>query len=124
MLQKLAQFVTPKPSLSQNDSSNLVTSVSHTRIPRPYWLIGLAIVTLLSFFSLLFVLLNGVNIPYGDEFAFTELAKAMGFGQVSFATLWAPHNEHRIFIPRILFIILNTLIVWNPVAMMVVSWGI
>ena len=124
MLQKLVRSVTPKPSRSQNDSSDLVTSASHITIPRPYWLIGLAIVSLLSFFSLLFIVLNGVNIPYGDEFSFAGLAKAIRLGQVSFATLWAPHNEHRIVISRVLFLISNALIGWNPVAMMVLSWGI
>jgi hypothetical protein len=124
MLQKLALFAIPKRSRSLNDSSDLVTSSSPTRIPRPIWLIGLATASLLSCFALLFILLNGADIPYGDEFAFTGLAKAIRLGQVSFATLWAPHNEHRILIPRILFIISNTLIGWNPVALMVLSWSI
>jgi hypothetical protein len=124
MLQKLALFVIPKRSRSLNDSSDLAMSTACTGITKHYWLIGLAIVSLLSFFSLLFVLLSGANIPYGDEFALTGLAKAMRQGQVSFATLWASHNEHRILIPRILFIISNTLIGWKPVAMMVLSWAI
>jgi hypothetical protein len=124
MLQKLARSVTPNRNVSENQSSDLVTSTARTGIARHYWFIGLATVSLLSFLSLLFILLNGADVPYGDEFAFTGLAKAMRLGQVSFATLWAPHNEHRILIPRILFIVSNTVIGWNPVAMMVLSWSI
>src|SRR5262249_17972424 len=51
-------------------------------------------------------------------------AKAMQLGHVSLATLWAPHNEHRIFFARIVFIILNSAIGWNSLAMMVVSWSV
>jgi hypothetical protein len=120
MLQKLTRFVIPKWNGIESDSSGLVTSVSPTRIPRPYWFVGFATVSLLACFVLLFILLNGANVPFQDEFAFEGLAK----GQVSFASLWAPHNEHRILIARIIFIILNPIIGWNSLAMMVLSWGI
>jgi hypothetical protein len=95
MLQKLTSslFVPPKRNRSENSGSDFVTSISRTGIPRPYWFVGFAAVFLLSCFVLLFIILNGANVPFGDEFAFTGLAQAMRLGQVSFAALWAPHNE-------------------------------
>jgi hypothetical protein len=38
--------------------------------------------------------------------------------------LWAAHNEHRILVPRVTFIIFNQIVGWNPVAIMVLSWSI
>jgi hypothetical protein len=124
MLQKLALFIIPRPTGNENDRSDVVTPTSRTGVPRPYWLIGLTVVSLLSCFVLLFILLNGANVPFQDEFTFATLARAMRLGQVSFATLWAPHNEHRILIPRIVFIISNPIIGWNSLTTMVLSWGV
>jgi hypothetical protein len=124
MLQKLALFIIPGRTGNENDSSDFLTPTSRTGIPRPYWLIGLTAVSLSSFFVLLFILLNGANVPFQDEFTFATLAQAMRLGQVSFATLWAPHNEHRILIPRIIFIISNPIVGWNSLATMVLSWSV
>jgi hypothetical protein len=126
MLQKVTSnlFAPAERSRREDSGADFMTSTSHSGIARHYWLIGLATVSLLSCFSFLFILLNGAKFPYADEFIFTELAKAMRVGQVSFETLWAPHSEHRIVIPRILFVISKTLIGWNPMAMMVLSWAI
>jgi hypothetical protein len=126
MLQKITSslFVPPERNGSENSGSDFVTLISHTEIPRPYRLIGLTAVSLLSCFVLLFILLNGANVPFQDEFTFATLAQAMRLGQVSFATLWVPHNEHRILIPRIIFIISNPIVGWNSLATMVLSWGV
>jgi hypothetical protein len=50
-----------------------MTSDSHAQIPRSLWLGGLVSLGLISCFPLLFIALNGVNVPFHDELQFRSL---------------------------------------------------
>jgi hypothetical protein len=48
-----------------------------------------------------FVVHYGVDVPYWDEWEFTELFKKVATGSASFQDFFALHNEHRIFFPKL-----------------------
>ncbi|MFA5113996.1 MAG: hypothetical protein WC529_06875 [Candidatus Margulisiibacteriota bacterium] len=58
-----------------------------------------------------FVLALTPNIPYLDQWAIVPYFKGFTFGQ-----LWALHNEHRIFFPRLIYLGLAHLTHWNMLA--------
>jgi hypothetical protein len=47
----------------------------------------------------------GVNVPYADEWSNLILVEKWDAGQLTFADLIRPHNDHRIFIPRLIFLV-------------------
>jgi hypothetical protein len=47
---------------------------------------------------------NAVNVPFMDDWQFIPLLEKASQGQLTFADLWAPHDEHRLLIPRIVII--------------------
>jgi hypothetical protein len=62
-----------------------------------------------------------VNVPYGDQWELVPLIQKLRQGNLGFAELFAPHNEHRIFFPRLIMLLLASLTRWNTVVEMVVS---
>ena len=66
----------------------------------------------------------GVDVPYWDQFD-DDLAgmhvKAHA-GQLTFGDLAAPHNEHRILVPRLVFLALGRVTHGNIVAEMLAGW--
>ena len=47
---------------------------------------------------------NAVNVPFMDDWQFIPLLEKTSQGQLKFGDLWAPHDEHRLLIPRIVII--------------------
>jgi len=72
------------------------------------------------FFGISIVLKYGVNVPYWDEFDSLVSLFSEERG-ISLKTLFSQHNEHRIFFPRIVFIIIGRLSQMNMKAYMFVS---
>jgi hypothetical protein len=54
-----------------------------------------------------------VNIPFGDEWAMIPLLTKSYGHQLAFWDLYAQHNEHRIVIPKLVFIAFAHLTGWN-----------
>src|SRR5260370_16008695 len=71
--------------------------------------------------TLVFILLNGVNVPFADEWWYARLVKSVGSGQASLMDFWSPNNEHRMFIPRLEFCTLVVLTHWNSKLIMIVA---
>jgi hypothetical protein len=72
--------------------------------------------------TLAFILINGVNVPFADEWWYASLVKSVGSGKASFTSFWSPNNEHRMLIPRLEFSTLAVLTHWNSKAMMIAGW--
>ena len=64
--------------------------------------------------GLFIVLAYGVNVPIGDEWVLAPLFADIFSGHVSLTALIAQHNEHRPFVPRVIFILMTALGGWNP----------
>ncbi len=47
---------------------------------------------------------TAVNVPFMDDWQFIPLLEKASQGQLTFDDLWAPHDEHRLLIPRIVII--------------------
>ena len=78
--------------------------------------------TIAAILTLAFILLNGVNVPFADEWWYARLVKSVGSGQASFMDFWSPNNEHRMVIPRLEFSTLAVLTHWNSKLIMIVAW--
>src|SRR5260370_20265813 len=78
--------------------------------------------TIAALLTLAFILANGVNVPFSDEWWYGSLVKSVGSGQASFMDFWSPSNEHRMFIPRLEFSTLAVLTHWNSKLIMIVAW--
>lgn len=59
------------------------------------------------------VIKNSVNIPFWDQWRFIPLLKESSNGSLNFHDLWVPHNEHRIFFPKLIMLGLAYLTGWN-----------
>ena len=46
-----------------------------------------------------------VNIPFMDDWQFVPLLEKAKNGTLTFQELWAPHDEHRLLLPRIIIIV-------------------
>ncbi|HEY5743590.1 MAG TPA: hypothetical protein VIS99_13730 [Terrimicrobiaceae bacterium] len=47
---------------------------------------------------------TAVNVPFMDDWQFIPLLEKTSQGQLTFNDLWAPHDEHRLLVPRIVII--------------------
>jgi hypothetical protein len=73
----------------------------------------IAILFLPLVFTFFFVCEFGLTIPYWDQWELVPLLEKMHNHTLTFADLWAQHNEHRIVFPRILMLLLARLSNWN-----------
>ncbi len=60
-----------------------------------------------------FVASFSVNVPIGDEWALVSIFEKIYTGKASFSDFFAQHNEHRIFFPKIIFVVLASISKWN-----------
>jgi hypothetical protein len=51
------------------------------------------------------IYLFAVNIPFMDDWQFVPLLERAKNGTLTFQELWAPHDEHRLLLPRIIIIV-------------------
>jgi hypothetical protein len=76
--------------------------------------LGIAAALALPAFIVLYVILHfGVNIPFEDEWEFSSLLQSFHTHHLTGAMLWEQHNEHRIFFPRLLMLMLANISHWN-----------
>lgn len=53
------------------------------------------------------------NVPFMDQWALVPLLEKLHNGTLGFQDLWAQHNEHRIFFPKIIMLVLAKFTNWN-----------
>lgn len=85
--------------------------------------VALATSVALPFVILGLILVLGINLPYLDEWEWTDLIYHAHLGTLSFAELWRPHNEHRIFVCDIVMLGLSRLGGWDVVREQCFSLG-
>jgi hypothetical protein len=73
----------------------------HSRVGKAF-LIFLGILP--AAFLLADIYFFAVNVPFMDDWQFVPLLEKAKEGTLSFYDLWAPHDEHRLLLPRILII--------------------
>lgn len=55
----------------------------------------------------------GVNVPLNDDWTLVDLFGEIGKRTVKLEDFWIQHNEHRMFFPKIIFVIFAFLSKWN-----------
>jgi hypothetical protein len=89
---------------SEDKNPHLMISIASAELAkRRYSLFGFLSLCLLACTPLYLILADGVHVPFGDEYSLLTLLAGIRTDHASFKMFWAPHNEHRIFIPRMLF---------------------
>jgi hypothetical protein len=58
-----------------------------------------------AFFLLADIRAFAVNIPFMDDWQFVPLLEKAKNGSLTFADVWAPHDEHRLLLPRSIIVI-------------------
>jgi hypothetical protein len=77
-----------------------------------------ALILLPGALSIAYVHEFGVNVVFRDQWSVVDLFRALSLGELSFGDLWAPHNDHRLFFPHIVMLVLGTATEWNNLAEM------
>jgi hypothetical protein len=67
------------------------------------------------------IALTAVNVPFWDEWEWADLIFRFHMGTLSFADLWAQHNEHRMLFPQLVFLGLDQFGGWSPVRELFIS---
>jgi hypothetical protein len=101
----------PKNEISQNKFTQ-----------EHYFLLAVFLMALPPFLVLIYIRLFGVNVVFWDQWDFVPLIEKMYTGSLNLNDLFTQHNEHRIFFPRIIMLILAYLTHYNNIAEMFFSW--
>jgi hypothetical protein len=81
-------------------------------------LLPFILIVLPAVLGFLYVHAFGVSVVYGDQWRMVAFFHQMQQGTLSLPDLFAEHNEHRIFFPRIAMLALGTATEWNNLAEM------
>ncbi|HVT88058.1 MAG TPA: hypothetical protein VHD56_04335 [Tepidisphaeraceae bacterium] len=67
---------------------------------------------------------DGVDLPYLDQWgsAYAEFYIKAHHGQLSFWDFTAQQNEHRMFVPKVIYYVLNSITHWNAFGEMILGW--
>jgi hypothetical protein len=69
-----------------------------------------------------FIFTFGVNVPFGDQWTLVSLFDKTFHGKLNFLDIYAQHNEHRIFFPKLIFILLAFVSKWNIYYELICGW--
>jgi hypothetical protein len=72
-------------------------------IPKKNFFAAALLCAIAALATLAFILINGVNVPFADEWSYARLVQSVESGQATFGSFWSPQNEHRMLIPRLEF---------------------
>ena len=63
-----------------------------------------------------------VNIPFWDEWGLPLLFQNFSEDKLTINDLFKQHNEHRIFFPKLIFVLLFSLNLWNATTLFILSF--
>jgi hypothetical protein len=105
------------------DSDKIRRDSIFTRFPRdPMSLVGLLLIIFPPLLLAAYIKCFGVNMIYYDQWNFVPLLEKMYTGTLTFGDLFAQHNEHRIFFPRIIMLALAYVTHYSNIYEMYASW--
>jgi hypothetical protein len=92
--------------------------------PRSYLLLALVLAIFPVLYAIAFTHFNGVNVLFWDELELPEFLVKVANGQSAWMDWFAQHNEHRLFFPRLVFVLLTYLTGFDSKAAMYVVLGL
>lgn len=85
--------------------------------------LGLVLVILIpAILALIYIRLYAVNVPYWDQFQVIPLFDKLHNGHLSIFDFIAQHNEHRLFLPRLVMLGLGSITHYNVIAEDYLAW--
>ncbi|HTY14518.1 MAG TPA: hypothetical protein VMC42_02320 [Methanoregulaceae archaeon] len=87
-------------------------------------ILALTLIFAPALLALLYIKAFGVNVVYWDQWAFVPYLNNLHHNALTISELFSQHNEHRIFFPRIVMLIIAYLTHYNSIAEMVAGWAI
>ena len=111
-----SHIAAPPPGISGNDDP-VATTPREKSLARALFMAGLIPAILL----VICVSKYAVNVPYGDEWLIIPLIEKWQNHQLTFADIFQQHNEHRIAIPKLIYLAFAQLTHWNLQAEMFFS---
>ena len=91
---------------------NIIKHISPYALINNYILIVILCI-LPAFTGFLYVYFFGVNVPFWDQWEFIPLFEKINSWTLNFQDLFSQHNEHRIFFPRIIMLIIACVTKYN-----------
>jgi hypothetical protein len=112
----VTQELTPEqPVLEQTAPADLSTVQRRLRwLRRPTIIecvVALSVAVLSAKFLRMFT--YTVDVPFWDQWTFAEFLQKADSGGLQWSEVWAPHNEHRIVVPRLILLFLAERTGWN-----------
>lgn len=95
--------------------------ISYLYLKRLFILVSF-LIALPPILGLLYIKLFGVNLVFQDQWILVPLIEKQHIGTLTLEDLFAQYNEHRIFFPRIIMLILAYITNYNTIAEMYFSW--
>lgn len=87
----------------------------------------LSLILLPGFLTLLYIYQFAVNVPFWDAWSFVPVLRAYEEGRNWLSIIWQPAQPHRLFFPKLIFVIMAQFTSWNIVTQMYIShllaWG-
>jgi hypothetical protein len=90
--------------------------------PRARLCMIILLMVLPAILCLIFIKTYGVNVVFWDQWEVVPMFDKMYSGHLTFADLFAQHNEHRLFFPQIFMLLIGTITHYNNLAEMYFSW--
>ena len=87
--------------------------------------IGACLLVILPALIMLFYIRSfGINLVYWDQWDFLPYLEKLFQGTLTIEDIFSQHNEHRLFFPRLIMLVLAGITHYNTVAEMYASWVI
>jgi hypothetical protein len=109
------------PSLLNKQQAEARPIESPPSSRRPFDLILFVLALAPAAFIIRLVATYGVNVPFGDEWALIPLFGKWADHHLTFVDLFRQHNEHRILVPKLIYLGFVQLTHWNTKAEMFFS---
>lgn len=91
---------------------------------RPWDIVSLGLLAVPPAILLYLIWLDGVNVPYADDWHLAGLLQALARGRLTFGALWAQHLENRMFFSNLAMIAIARATHFDTKVAMYASWAV
>jgi hypothetical protein len=86
------------------------------------WSFIIFLLTLPAIVDFFFIKTHGVNVCFWDQWSMVPLFDKLYTGHLTIMDLFTQHNEHRIFFPQLVMLLIGVITKYNNIAEMYLSW--
>ena len=111
-----------KVSDTPSEKSSTMIGNIQSLLHKHGFLLALSLIVLPSFLGAIYIKLFAINVVFWDQWELVPLIEKLYTHTLTFSDLFAQHNEHRIFFPRIIMLGLAYITHYNTIVEMYFSW--